>query len=127
MQLSASWPEMKFERSRPRGRPGLQPGGEAPREEGVDAAAHKAGPTRSFCARMYTAMMVEKTTSMTPADDGGADVGRGAEDVSRRADKAVHALGERVAYVGEDLIPVYVAEVGGEGEVKGLEHRSPRR
>ena len=71
---------------------------------------------------MYTAMMVEKTTSMTPLTMAVPTLAAVPKTSPAVPIKAVHALGERVAYVGEDLIPVYVAEVGGEGEVKGLEH-----
>ena len=119
MQLSVSWPEMKFAKvSLARDGEALKPCGEAAREEGVYAAAHEAA---------YPLLLREDVDGddgrehdvYDAAHDGRADVRGGADDVARRCGRRSRRA---VAYVAEDLHPVDVAEIGREREVQGLEH-----
>ena len=66
MQLSASWPEMKFEKVSAARTARLSSPAAKRRGKKASMQRRTKRPMRSFCARMYTAMMVEKTTSMTP-------------------------------------------------------------
>ena len=105
---------------RPR-REALEAVGEAPREEGVYAAAHETANLLLLREDVDRDDGREDDVD-NPTHNRRADVGRGADDVARGAYEAVDALGERVPDVGEDLVPVDVAEIGREREVEGLEH-----